>query len=276
MGSLTCFLCEKDVINVQDSSSESQKDAFEEHLSDVHGVMFDVDYLFSATNLKMDERHKILKEEFGVTPAHLIEQLSASKTEPEIKDDIKPYSGPQDTECKTKMGKTITDFTKGRQCQFCERWFTRPWCLKQHLNKCSVKNKPYDENRVRIECRVCNKTFLLTSYLRTHEESHRDISDKPYSCIYIGCEKVFMDRNAVRGCERVHEELFKCSVCAMCFRGGKDLELHEVSHNELRFIYNCDECDTGSFVHDKSIKKHILTLHNCHSLTTTLTLFNYS
>ena len=119
MGSLTCFLCEKDVINVQDSSSESQKDAFEEHLSDVHEAIFDVDYLFSASKLKINERHQVFKEEFGVSLAHFIEQLGESEIKSEIKYDIIPY--PQDGECKTKMGKTITDFEKGRQCKFCER-----------------------------------------------------------------------------------------------------------------------------------------------------------
>ena len=147
-------------------------------------------------------------------------------------------------------------------CQFCELWFTRPWVLKKHLEKCKVKNKLYDENKVKFECRVCKMTFKMKSYLRNHEECHRDITDKPYSCFYIDCDKVFMNRDAANGCERMHEELFKCDICGICRRGKTELERHKAGHNQLRFIYQCEECDVGSFVQEKSLKKHMMKVHS--------------
>ena len=147
MDILTCFLCEKDVHNLQNPSIESQKHAFEEHLSDVHEAIFDVDYLFTATKLKLKQRHQVFVERFGVTPANFIEkQVDAPRINAEIKEDMKTDSGFNDNECKTRMGKIITDFKTGRQCQYCEQWSTRPWCLKEHYKKCSIKNKFYDTN----------------------------------------------------------------------------------------------------------------------------------
>ena len=237
MNTLVCFLCAKEITNLDHQPLETQKSLFEEHLSDVHEAIYEVDFLFSASTLNLKQRHDAFKEELGSSPKHFLE----------TKDILVPPSGPKDGECITKKGTIIVDFDKARQCQFCERWFTRPWCLKKHLLKCTVKRQTYDETKVKFECRVCKKTFLLKSYLRDHEESHRDITDKPYTCVYIDCVKVFKDRNAANGCERVHEQLFKCDVCAICLRGKKELERHKLAHNQLRFIYQCEECDVGNF-----------------------------
>ena len=159
------------------------------------------------------------------------------------------------------MGKVIVDFENGRQCNFCELWFTRPWCLKQHLPKCEVKNKLYDESKIKFECRFCYKNFKMKRFLRNHEDIHRDITTKPYSCFYIGCKKVFMDRIAANGCETMHKELFKCEICGMCKRGKTELKRHMEGHNQLRFIYKCEECDVGTFVTEKSLVRHRKNVH---------------
>ena len=167
MDSLVCFLCGEELSGTGCSSLDDQKTIFAEHLSDVHETIFNTDFLFAATKLSNQQR-----------------QQSREEIMEEVKDEFKNVA---DSETfKTRMGKVIVDFENGRQCNFCDLWFTRPWCLKQHLPKCEVKNKLYDESKIKFECRFCYKNFKMKRYLRNHEESHRDITTKPYSCFYIG------------------------------------------------------------------------------------------
>ena len=112
------------------------------------------------------------------------------------------------------------------KCKNCDHEFSRAWVLKKHkeLNAqtcdqcsktfCYEKDFYYHQKvhseEVRMQCQICKAEFDFMKNLRAHERNHAQEVKKPFSCVY--CHNLYQTALSGKGCERIHESIFKCEV----------------------------------------------------------------
>ncbi|XP_069364441.1 uncharacterized protein [Maniola hyperantus] len=96
--------------------------------------------------------------------------------------------------------------------------------------------------------------------MRSHLSSH--IVQRPYKCIFEGCDKRFKDKSALKKHEIIHypEKHFECSICKKKFSRLHRMVAHKKQHRAKKKCVFCDYCGKG-FYNKNYIRKHITHKH---------------
>nr|XP_045599641.1 protein suppressor of hairy wing-like isoform X1 [Procambarus clarkii] len=159
-------------------------------------------------------------------------------------------NAPHCSEC-TMYFETVEDLNIHRQehkmnCAVCNKSFLRRDSLREHL---LIHNGP------KLPCPYCSKTFTQNSNLKRHIRIHT--GEKPYKCTF--CSKSFGDKSACNSHIRVHTgaERCMCHLCGASFSKRQKLNYHMRKHTGQGLLY-CPLCikpTTNSY----ALKKHIET-----------------
>lgn len=122
-------------------------------------------------------------------------------------------------------------------------------------------NAPARPRAARAECPLCGKTFTK-QYLPTHvAKAHTGV--KPVECSFPRCRETFADvKSMERHVALVHDQKYKCRVCAVPFSTQQMLKRHEQAvHNSTKSIpCPVDGCEI-MFKHVQSVAEHIRRAH---------------
>ena len=122
-------------------------------------------------------------------------------------------------------------------------------------------NAPARPRAARAECPLCGKTFTK-QYLPTHvAKAHTGV--KPVECSFPRCRETFADvKSMERHVALVHDQKYKCRVCAVPFSTQQMLKRHEQTvHNSTKTIpCPVDGCGI-MFKHAQSVAEHIRRVH---------------
>lgn len=128
------------------------------------------------------------------------------------------------------------------RCLDCNKGFTGPNSLKQHMQKHSnVRN---------YQCIYCEKEFQRKSTLSIHIQTHT--GDKPYACDI--CQRRFVQKNDMLKHKKTHKQRQEGPV-------NKTLPLSEPSEENVESEkLVCDSCDV-IFDSKNELNKHKLIIH---------------
>ncbi|VVD00260.1 unnamed protein product, partial [Leptidea sinapis] len=118
----------------------------------------------------------------------------------------------------------------------------------QECDNESEKLKKGNEKE-RLSCNVCDKTYTKASSLVVHYRLHT--GDKPYSCSL--CEKTFTYSSSLLFHNRTHtgEKPFSCNICGKSFSRLGHVKTHKLTHTS-ETPYTCDICK-HKFKHKSSL-----------------------
>jgi len=109
-----------------------------------------------------------------------------------------------------------------RPCEYCNKMFSRAWCLKTHLeNSCSVKKPDHEP----VQCSSCEKFFTNEVNLRKHwsygKQFECKICNKKFCLTKVFTEHLMLHSGDVK---------YECQICLETFDLVKKLRSHERSH----------------------------------------------
>ena len=120
------------------------------------------------------------------------------------------------------------------KCEICQRIFTRPASLRQHIQTA------HNANPERFTCTRCDASFSRKSTLRQHEKKVHDMVPLPRCRI---CKQVFENEFLLSRHAAVHDDgpMLQCRFCDERFFTRDYLEQHERrDHDNIRF--RCNTC----------------------------------
>ena len=292
---LQCFLCQNVIASNVTGSIDDDKKLFEEHMSDVHGALYNTDFIFAACFADSDFRNSFVK-------AHNVTESNSTQADKSSENGKGNYTRKVNTK-KYDSVKEIKSF----QCNVCSKLCTRKWVLKMHMrlhdgsekkqcencNKvfntiasfkthteaqlecdiCQLKicsNKMWNRynlqrhmeahlGQIKLKCQSCDTTFELKKMLRKHEKTHEGEVPKPYSC--LKCQKLYQHEASASSCERIHAGTYKCDHCHLTYRTDIELQRHVGKHDKDRPIFKCKLCAV-SMLSQKALENHIKKVHD--------------
>ncbi|XP_053365051.1 zinc finger protein 3 homolog isoform X2 [Clarias gariepinus] len=130
-------------------------------------------------------------------------------------------------------------------CTMCGKSFVYMFDLKKH-------QRNHEKPRVRIPCRLCDKTFAGPEMLRCHLRIHT--GERPFGCKV--CGKTFSQIGNMKRHERVHtgERPYVCTECGKTYKHSSHLKNHMLNHTGER-PWRCSHCGK-SFKFQGPLKKH--------------------
>ncbi|XP_059614513.1 zinc finger protein 425-like [Phlebotomus argentipes] len=148
------------------------------------------------------------------------------------------------------------------QCKICNRTFTKKAQYLKHMAIMHSSEKPFS-------CDICQKSFKVKQWLRTHQKIHLSPNDTPVKCPY--CSKSFRTSirlhshksYAHRGLPlTITDPPFSCSVCKEDFALLDDLKKHVPIHKPRRIVKPatcaiCKKTFCGTF----NLKIHVGRFH---------------
>ena len=201
-----------------------------------------------------------------------------------------PICGVSTSALKAHINKTHkTEKPNKLICAICGNEFASKVILNRHVQFVHESEKNY-------KCKFCGQGFKTESHLRMHYWSLH-LKVKPYKCkhcsyvakqpnrIYEHCRDVHKlkgDRSDVQELEHEFERIREfetqhgiykkkvktingdtkkhCWLCGKYFEQKERLEIHEMTHLELK-PYQCSDCDSV-FMSKKNLKDHLKIVHN--------------
>lgn len=106
------------------------------------------------------------------------EKLDCFSIEPEIFSDVLSSSVDDNESCHRTV-KTLKKLPTSKQCEYCDKTFSRSTHLRRHLLT-HTKEKHF-------KCKICCKAFSRSDHLAIHESTFHS-QERPYACEL--CEKV--------------------------------------------------------------------------------------
>ena len=163
----------RDLYCYQCSLQFDKKCMFNDHLSKVHGIVFDI------------------KRVTDFQPSILSDSFIGNRQNNETEESKKPNSEVIEEDNGHGHGR-IHRVKKTYSCKLCHKKFTRSSILKVH-ERTHTGEKPYS-------CKICDKKFTDSSTFKHHERIHT--GKKPYSCKF--CDKKFTISHSLKAHEKTH------------------------------------------------------------------------
>lgn len=188
----------------------------------------------------------------------------------------------------TQKTKTIRHSTKNlkpeekkrHKCQICNKLYTTPFYLREHLqihsglrpHKCEKCGKTFStiscyrehmELHVtdkKFKCKICGVSFAVLRYLRAHVQRHNSKKlpneGKKYEC--DECMKRYQSKTALNEHKKIHtgEAPFICSYCSKSFMLITSYRDHMQKHENIQ-MHQCPFC-TKSFIKARYLQQHIV------------------
>ena len=171
------------------------------------------------------------------------------------------------------------------KCDDCNKIFSRPWCLKQHMKNmhiprvdcifctkqvdpephklmlktcdacafvhCSLKemmsHKILHSGNVNYRCNLCQSNFDTRSLLRKHESEHLGETIKPFSCIRRFCKNTFRTEDGAKQCEKRQRKVHVCKICGRSFVTPAELNRHKPLHKIRSGLLQCQKSGKSYF-----------------------------
>ena len=140
---------------------------------------------------------------------------------------------------------------KNKYCSICNKIFSTPINLRNHIKTIHEKNCPY-----KCPFPNCNKHYSIATRLKVHIRTH--LGEKPYQCDI--CFKSFTEKGNLKTHMRFHssQRPFKCPQCEKTYKTNGHLKDHiEIQHNKIK-KFKCPIC-SNSFGRSSTLKAHIRT-----------------
>lgn len=178
------------------------------------------------------------------------------------------------------------DRTKRHLCTICDKRFSSPGKLTQHLlshtgelpfscNSCDKRFNSkfklvrhsliHNEDRA-FSCTVCGKTFNRKDHLTNHVRVH-DPLKKMYTCERSDCRKSYTSSLSYRKHMALHsaeEGNLQCKICNEVFDSKQEIIFHLKVHTGSRTVKNetdkkftCEFCDRRFFT-AKDVRRHLV------------------
>ena len=153
---------------------------------------------------------------------------------------------------KIMHNKIVDKIKKIAKCQHCNKIFSRPGLLKQHILTTHEGIKPF-------KCDKCDKMFALPDALKRHNDSsHLGIKHMCHLC-----GKSFKCANYVK--QHVlsfHEGAnLKCDVCGKTFSTEDNLKTHNCNGG-LEFKCEYTQCNGKTWKSKGELNKHVSIVHD--------------
>ena len=129
----------------------------------------------------------------------------------------------------TEGAATVFAALRRYECLYfgCGKRFNRSEHLKKHIEAVHHKKKP-------VQCQECPKAFATAAALKVHTRVHT--GEKPFACLYPGCERRFSQKMHRDRHTRVHtgKKPYVCGVCKRKFSQRSSMKRHiNIVHNTL-------------------------------------------
>ncbi|CAH0717844.1 unnamed protein product, partial [Brenthis ino] len=181
-------------------------------------------------------------------------------------------------------GRTRRDRSKPHVCTTCDKRFSSPGKLSQHVLShtgelpfsCDLCDKRFNSKFKLVRhslihsearafaCTVCGKTFNRKDHLTNHVRVHNPVK-KLYTCERPDCRKSYTSLLSYRKHAALHsaeEGNLQCKICDEVFNTKQDIVNHLKVHTGSRTIksetdkkFTCDHCDRRFFT-AKDVRRH--------------------
>uniref|UniRef100_A0A673JRP3 Zinc finger protein 521 n=1 Tax=Sinocyclocheilus rhinocerous TaxID=307959 RepID=A0A673JRP3_9TELE len=150
----------------------------------------------------------------------------------------------------------LTDGTDIEDDPSCS-WPTSSPSSKDHTSPGHVDDYEYGEDEggagLPYPCQFCAKSFSRLSFLKCHEQSHRD--KLPFSCTY--CSRLFKHKRSRDRHIKLHtgDKKYHCGNCDSAFSRSDHLKIHMKAHAANK-PHKCPVCHRG-FLSTNSLHGHM-------------------
>ncbi|XP_044726763.1 zinc finger protein 595-like [Chrysoperla carnea] len=166
----------------------------------------------------------------------------------------------------------VHDQIRPHHCTYCNRRFTKPSILRQHIREKHMGQKSYKL------CSVCGKTVQTAQALQDHMRSHT--GEKPFEC--SECGKKFRSQKYLHGHMLIHTGIRAhiCSYCKKGFKTSTTLKRHVRIHTgECPYVFEDDQypqniCLECSYEIENICAFQQKCIANCNKLETVLNEYN--
>ncbi|KAL0861561.1 hypothetical protein ABMA27_009067 [Loxostege sticticalis] len=182
--------------------------------------------------------------------------------------------------------RTRRDRSKRHVCTTCEKRFSSPGKLNQHVLShtgelpfsCELCDKRFNSKFKLVRhslihsearaftCNVCGKSFNRKDHLTNHVRVHNPVK-KLYTCERPDCRKSYTSLLSYRKHAALHsaeEGNLQCKICDEIFTTRQDIVYHLKVHTGSRTVKNetdkkftCDYCDRRFFT-AKDVRRHLV------------------
>lgn len=143
---------------------------------------------------------------------------------------------------------------RAHMCSDCGQTFKWSHSLRRHQRT----HRP-DDDRFRLACRFCLKTFSRRDHLNIHENLH-SASGQSHPC--PDCGATFKNKKTLAGHMKTHstEKAFRCGQCKSEFTRRASLNRH-VRAAHAREVIQCPHCPSR-FSYRSTLEDHKKAAHN--------------
>lgn len=137
------------------------------------------------------------------------------------------------------------------QCKLCNKTFNKTQDIFEHC-----KNHFYMKNR--LQCKICPTWFIQKKQHQNHMKMHAQGLPPGICCSY--CLENFSDHDELSKHIETHEKPFQCGICLLLFKEYSQLSQHIEKHTDKHTNINCPFC-TATF-HTDYLADHIENKHS--------------
>ncbi|XP_077098167.1 zinc finger protein 521 isoform X2 [Siphateles boraxobius] len=181
---------------------------------------------------------------------HLRSQICPEEEEEEDEEPLSTLTPHKTLQCHLTDG---TDIEDDPSCS----WSASSPSSKDHTSPGHIDDYEYGEDEgggnLPYPCQFCAKSFSRLSFLKCHEQSHRD--KLPFSCTY--CSRLFKHKRSRDRHIKLHtgDKKYHCGDCNSAFSRSDHLKIHMKTHTANK-PHKCPVCRRG-FLSTNSLHGHM-------------------